>query len=126
MPWIKNRPLRIIIRWQSLFTLAMVLGCSLLVSYNGAMSALLGGLVSIISTSAFALIVSRYRGGSASGALRIALRAEAVKITMIVLLLWQVLTHYEGVNMVVFIGTFAVAVIINSMALLISEDAKTI
>ena len=126
MPWIKNRPLRIIIRWQVMFTLVVGLGCGFLVNHHGAISALLGGFISVLSSSAYAVIVSRHKGSSASDTLRTALRAESVKIIIIVLLLWQVLTQYENINIIVFIGTFAVAVIINSMALLVSEDAKTI
>lgn len=126
MPWIKNRPLRIIIRWQSLFTLITALCCYIWVDSHGAISALLGGFISVASSSAFALIVSLHKGKSASGTLRTALRAEAVKIIVIVISLWQVLTQFEDINLIVFIGTFTATVIINSMALLISEDAKTI
>ncbi len=126
MPWIKNRPLRIIIRWQSLFTLIAALGCYIWVDSHSAISALLGGFISVASSSAFALIVSLHKGKSASGTLRTALRAEAVKIIVIVISLWQVLTQFENINLIVFIGTFTAAVVINSMALLISEDAKTI
>ncbi len=93
---------------------------------HGAVSALLGGFVSVASSLAFALIVSMHKGSSASGTLRTALRAEAAKIVVIVILLWQVLTQFENINLIVFIGTFVAAVIINSMALLISEDTKII
>lgn len=126
MPWVKNRPLRIIIRAQLLFTLIAALWCGYLFGQHGAASALLGGMISVASSSAFAIVISRHKGCSASGTLRTALRAEAVKIIVAVILLWQVLTQYENVNMVIFIGAFAVAVIINSAALLVSEDAKTI
>lgn len=126
MPWIKNRPLRIIIRWQLLFTLIVALGCAIWVDDHSAFSALLGGFISVASSSAFALIVSLHKSNSASGVLRTALRAEAVKIIVIVISLWQVLTQFENINLIAFIGTFAAAVIINSMALLVSEDAKTI
>jgi len=126
VPWIKNRPLRIIIRWQLLFTLIAALGCYIWVDSHSAISALLGGFISVASSSAFALIVSLHKGKSASGTLRTALRAEAVKIIVIVISLWQVLTQFENINLIVFIGTFTATVIINSMALLISEDAKTI
>ena len=126
MPWIKNRPLRIIICWQLLFTLFVALGCGIWLDSQSAVSALLGGFISIASSSAFALIVSLYKGSSANGALRAAFRAEAVKILVIVISMWQVLTQFENINLIAFIGTFAAAVIINSMALLISEDVKTI
>ncbi|MDP1557513.1 MAG: ATP synthase subunit I [Nitrosomonas sp.] len=126
LPWIKNRPLRIIIRWQMLFTLSMVLGCCLLAGFHGAISALLGGLVNVMSSAAFAVVVSKHKGFTASCVLRTALRAEAIKIIIIVLFLWLILAKYKEVDMLIFIGTFTVAVMINGMALLISEDAKTI
>ena len=106
-----------------LFTIITALGLGLLIDLHGAVSALLGGFVSVASSFAFAVIVSRHKGFTAGGTLRTALRAEAVKI--MVLLLWLVLVGYEGINTLVFIGTFVITVIINSVALLVSDNAET-
>lgn len=126
MPWLQNRPLRVVIQWQILLSIIAAFTFGLLVGLHGAVSALLGGFVSVTSSFAFAIIVSRHKGFTAGGTLRTALRAEAIKILVIVLLLWLVLATYEAVNMPVFIGTFVIAVIINSMALLVSEKAKAV
>lgn len=126
MPWIKNRPLRLIVRYQLLFTVIVAISFGLLVGVHGAISAVLGGMVTVISSAAFAIIVSRHRDITAGGTLRTALRAESVKIVIVVLSLWLILTIYEEANLLILVGTFAVAVLINSMALLISEDAKII
>jgi ATP synthase protein I len=123
MPWIRNKPVRIVMRWQLIITTAMVLALGLLSGFHGAASALLGGLVSIIA-AAFSAIVSRYQGVTAGGVLITALKAEAVKITVMVILLWLVLTLYKDVVAVGFIGTFALTVLIFGMALFVTDDQK--
>jgi ATP synthase protein I len=125
MPWIRNKPVRIVMRWQLIVTTAMVSALGLLWGVHGAASALLGGVVSIISAAAFSAIISRYQGGgTAGGALITALKAEAVKIVVMVILLWLVLTLYKDVVAVGFIGTFALTVLIFGMALFVTDDAK--
>ena len=124
MPWIRNKPVRIVMRWQLIVTMAMVLVLGFASGIHGAASALLGGVVSIISAAAFSAIISRYKGVSAGGALITALKAEAVKVVVMVILLWLVLTLYKDVVAVGFIGTFALTVLIFGMALFVTEDAK--
>ncbi|MBA2658344.1 MAG: ATP synthase subunit I [Nitrosospira sp.] len=124
MPWIRNKPVRIVMRWQLIVTLAMVLTLGLLWGFHGAASALLGGVVSIISAAAFSAIISRYQGATASSALITALKAEAAKVIIMIILLWLVLTLYKDVVAVGFIGTFAVTVLIFGMALFVTDNAK--
>ena len=124
MPWIRNKPVRIVMRWQLIVTMAMVLVLGFASGIHGAASALLGGVVSIISAAAFSAIISRYKGVTAGGALITALKAEAVKVVVMVILLWLVLTLYKDVVAVGFIGTFALTVLIFGMALFVTEDAK--
>ena len=111
-------------RWQLIVTTAMVLVLGFASGIHGAASALLGGVVSIISAAAFSAIISRYKGVTAGGALITALKAEAVKVVVMVILLWLVLTLYKDVVAVGFIGTFALTVLIFGMALFVTEDAK--
>jgi ATP synthase protein I len=124
MPWIRNKPVRIVMRWQLIVTAAMVTILGVLWGFHGAASALLGGVVSIISAAAFSAIISRYQGSTAGGVLITALKAEAVKIIVMVILLWLVLTLYKDVVAVGFIGTFALTVLIFGMALFVTDDAK--
>ena len=88
------------------------------------MSALLGGFVSFVSAASYAIIVSQHRGYTANEAVRTALRAEAVKIFLSIILLWIVFRFYENVNPVAFIGTFIVVVLANSFGLLAGEETK--
>lgn len=124
MTWIRNRSLYAVIRWQVLFTLFMALLCGWITGIHGAFSAFLGGMVSVISSLAYAMMVSRHKGYTAGSAVRTALRAEAVKIVIIIFSLWAVFAAYTEVVPVAFIGVFIMAVIIFSMALFVPNDAK--
>jgi ATP synthase protein I len=86
----------------------------------------LGGATSIASAAVFASIIARYPAYTAGGVLITALKAEAVKVIVIVLMLWLVLTVYKDVVAVGFIGTFAITVLIFGMALFITDDAEAI
>src|SRR5690348_24246 len=123
MHWMGNRPVRIVMRWQVRATLAMMLALGVTSGFHGAASGLLGGFVSIISTAAFAVIISRYRGSTAGGVLITAIKAETVKVIVMIMLLWLVMTLYKDVVAVGFIGTFVLTVIIFAMALFVTDDA---
>ncbi|HTJ54149.1 MAG TPA: ATP synthase subunit I [Nitrosospira sp.] len=124
MPWIGNRPVRIVMRWQLIATLAMVLILGLIWGFHGAASALLGGFVSIVSAAAFAAVISRNRGSTAGAVLVTAIKAETVKIVLMISLLWLVMTLYKDVVAIGFIGTFVLTVLIFGMALFVTDDAK--
>ncbi len=124
MHWIVSRPVRIVMRWQFTATLAMMVTLGLISGTHGAASALLGGIVSMVSAAAFGAIISRYRGSTASGVLITAIKAEAVKVVVMFTLLWLVMTLYKDVVAVGFIGTFVLTVIIFGMALFVTDEAK--
>lgn len=113
-------------RWQSIVTAVMVLVLGFLWGLHGAASAFLGGATSITSAAVFAAIVARYPASTAGGVLITAFKAEAVKVVVIVLMLWLVLTLYKDVVAVGFIGTFGITVLIFAMALFVPDDAETI
>src|SRR5258706_15428752 len=92
-----SKPIRAVVRWQIAATAAMALAAGAAAGRHAAASAAAGGLVSIIAGLASAFVASRSDTKSAGGALIGALRAEAVKIVLAVLLLWPlVANHAEG------------------------------
>lgn len=119
--WITVKPLLIVLRWQLVVTIVVAISLALLLDLQSAISAFLGGMVSIVSSAAFALIVSRHKGYTAGGTIRTALRAEAVKIFLTIALLWTVFKLYDNVNAFAFIGTFILTVIMHSLALFVSD-----
>lgn len=116
-----SKPIRTVIAWQAAATLAMTLAGAAFIGTHGAVSAAAGGLVSIIAGLAAAWIAARGSGNSAGGILVGALRAEAVKIGLVVLLLWLVLANYADVIVVVIIGSFVVTMLIFAMAFFVRE-----
>ncbi|SDW61836.1 ATP synthase subunit I [Nitrosomonas oligotropha] len=124
MSWIKNRPLKIVLRVQLLITLVVAVAVGVFLGMQSAISAALGGSVSVISSAAYAIIVSHHKGYTAGQTVRTALRAESVKIILTVSLLWVVFKFYENLNASAFIGTFILAVLAYSMALLVSDATK--
>jgi ATP synthase protein I len=116
-----GKPIRSVLRWQVVATAALALIAGAWAGGHGALSAALGGAVSILSGLASAVVASLGRAQSAEGVVFAALKAEAVKIGLIVVLLWLVLATYREVAVLVFLGTFAVTVVIFSMAFFVRE-----
>jgi ATP synthase protein I len=115
------RVFRPIIGLQVLCTAAAILLSAWLAGIHGAISAALGGSIGIIAGLAFAVLAARGKSKFAGEALYTALRAEAVKLVLMVLLLWFVLTTYRGVVAIGLIGTFIATVLIFTMAILVRE-----
>ena len=84
---------------------------------HGAISAVLGGLISIIAGLVFVLLTARNKVRSAGEVLLVAFKAEAAKLFLAVFLLWLVLAIYQEVVVVGLIASFVVSILIFSMAL---------
>lgn len=116
-----GKPIRTVLRWQFLATVAMALAAGILIGKHGALSAALGGAVSMTGGLASAVVASLGKAESAGEGLLAALRAEAVKIGLIVLLLWLVLVNYSDVVVLAFLGSFMVTVLIFAMAFFVRD-----
>ena len=88
---------------------------------NGALSATLGGVVSLSAGLAFAVVASLGKPRSMEGALLGALRAEAVKVGLVVFLLWLVFALYQDIVALAFIGSFTVTILIFAMAFFVRD-----
>ena len=116
-----GKPIRTVLRWQLLATVALTLVAGVWVGTQGALSAALGGAVSICSGLASAIVAMLGRAKSAGGVVVTALTAEAVKIGLIAIFLWLVLANYDGIVVIAFIGSFLVTVLIFAMAFFVRE-----
>lgn len=116
-----SRPICTVLRWQALATVVMMLAGGLAAGAHGAFSAALGGLVAVVAGFAAGWVAAKGGAQSAEGMVVAALTAEAVKIGLIVLLLWLVLTTYEAVVVLAFIGSFLVAALIFAMAFFVRD-----
>jgi ATP synthase protein I len=121
MVLVQSKAIRTVLRWQIIATGAMMLVLGLLTSVHGAVSAMLGGLVSICAGISFSIVISLSRSNSLAGTLLTAFRAEAAKVTVAVVLLWLVFATYKDVVAVGFIGSFAISILIFGMAFFVRE-----
>ena len=115
--WRKFRP---VIGSQVLATIIIASIAAWFAGVHGAISAALGGLIGIIAGLVFVLLAARSaesKGRSAGEVLFAALKAEAAKLFLAMLLLWLVLALYQEVVVVGLIGSFVVSILIFSMAL---------
>lgn len=117
-----GKPIRTAVWWQFIATSALTVIAALAGGWHAAVSSFLGGGVSISAVLVFAAVASLHKGSSAAGTLIAALRAEAAKIVTIVGLLWLVLATYRDVVAPVFVGAFAVSVLISGMAFFVRDN----
>jgi len=118
---VQSRAIRTVLRWQIVATGVMTLVLGLLTSVHGAVSAMLGGLVSICAGISFSIVVSLSKSNSLAGTLITAFRAEAAKLFVSVVLLWLVFATYKDVVAIGFIGSFAISILIFGMAFFVRE-----
>jgi ATP synthase protein I len=116
-----RKPVLTVLRWQLIATAALTLTAGALADSHGAVSAALGGSVSILSGTVSAAVASWGKADSAGGIVLAALGAEAVKIGLIVILLWIVLTNYGDVVVAAFLGTFLATALIFAMAFFVRD-----
>jgi ATP synthase protein I len=115
------RVFRPIIGLQVLCTAAATLLSAWLAGSHGAISAALGGSIGIVAALVFVGLAARSKSKSAGEALYTALRAEAVKLVLMVLLLWIALATYRDVVAIGLIGSFIATVLIFTMAVWVRE-----
>jgi ATP synthase protein I len=116
-----KRPIRTVLRWQLIATAALTLIAGIVAGVDGALSAALGGAVSLCAGGVSAIVASLGDKQSAGGIVTGALRAEGVKIAVIVGLLWLVLATYADVVAPAFFGSFIATIVIFSMAFFVRE-----
>ena len=115
-----SKPIRAVLRWQLAALAVLTLAAGMLAGKHGAISAAAGAGASIIAGLVSAYVAS-WSAKSAGGVLLGALRAEAVKIGLAVLLVWLVLTFYAGAVVPAVLASFVAPRVIFSMAFFVRE-----
>jgi ATP synthase protein I len=118
------RPFRIILLWQLAATAGLALVAAISWGGDGALSAALGGCINVAAGAAYAWIVSRSKARSAGEALRTMFRAEAVKILLIIVMLWLAMSHYRSIVHWIFLGSFAITLAIFTAAIAVRDGEQ--
>jgi len=120
---VQSKAIRTVLRWQVVATAAMTVALGLLTGLHGAVSVFLGGSVGVCAGLAFSVVVSLSKPDSLAGTLVAAVRAEAAKIGVAVVLLWLVFAVYKHIVALAFVGSFAVSILIFGMAFFVREHS---
>lgn len=116
-----NRAFIRTIKWQILASSLLAVVAGWLAGIQGALSALLGGGIGVAGVVVFALVLRR-PSGDTRGALRAAIRAEAAKVLVVVVLLWFAFVAYHTMVVLAFLGAFMVSVLLSGLAFATSGD----
>ncbi len=116
-----NMQIRAVLKYQAVATLLIAAVIGGIGGLHWGISAVLGGMISLLGGATYGMMLARVGKASAETALLGMMRAESAKILVIVLLLWLVFAGYEQVFGAGFIGTFIVTTLIFSVAVFIRE-----
>ena len=89
---------------------------------EGAISAVLGGLINVVAGVVYFAIASMGEMKTAFATVRRMVRAEAGKIIVIVVVMSSVLRAYEGVVFVALFIAFAITALLPGVALLVPDE----
>lgn len=112
------------LRWQVIATATLTLVALLLWGWDGALSAALGGAVNITAGWVYGWRVSQGEARSAGEALRTMMRAEAIKVLLIIVQLWLVLSNYKEIVHAAFFGAFVITVGIFAAAIAVRDPGE--
>ena len=122
---LRTKPFRTVLRWQVIATAAIAAVTGVLAGANGAVSAMLGGLVNVAAGVVYGWLLGLGLGtkavpdaGTTLGAM---FRAEAGKILVIVGGLWLALSTYRDIVPAAFFTAFVVTVVVFSMAFFVRD-----
>ena len=120
-PPLSTKPIRYVLKWQALATLAIAAIAGIWAGLHGAVSAVLGGIVNLSACVVYAFVLGLGKPTSAGATVVALFRAEASKVLVIVLQLWLVLATYRDVVLPAFLATFVITVFLFGMALLVRD-----
>ena len=110
-----------VLGWQLAVTAALTLLAGVVAGAHGALSAALGGAVSLCAGWSSAVVAAKGKARSAGGILFGALRAEGVKLGVMLVMLGVAFAAYEQMVAAAFLGTFVATAVIFSMAFFVRE-----
>lgn len=114
-------PIRTVVRWQVIATGALAIIAAFVWGRDGAISAALGGAVNVIAGWVYGWRVSRGEARTAGEALQTMMRAEAIKILLILAGLWIALSAYKDMVHVAFFAAFVITVLIFAAAIAVPD-----
>ena len=117
-----SKPVRTVIRWQVIVTVIVALCTWPIAGVEGAISAVLGGLINVVAGFVYFAIASMGQVKTAGATVRKLVRAEAGKIIVIVVTLSVVLKTLAWVIFMPLFIAFAITALLPGVALLVPDE----
>ena len=125
IPPLKTKPIRTVLLWQFVATVAVAAIAGWWAGGHGAVSAALGGAVNLAAGVVYAFLLGVGLGAKripdVGASLLAMFRAEAAKILVIVGGLWLALSTYKDLVPAAFFTAFVITVVVFSMAFFVRE-----
>jgi F0F1-type ATP synthase assembly protein I len=125
IPPLKTKPFRTVLKWQVIATAAVAAVAGAMAGANGALSAMLGGVINVAAGLVYGCLLGWGLGakaipdaGSALGAM---FRAEGGKVLVIVGGLWLALSTYRDLVPGAFFTAFVITVVVFSLAFFVRD-----
>jgi ATP synthase protein I len=118
------RPIRIVLRWQLIVTAVLSLVGAFLWGLDGALSAALGGGVNMVAGVAYGWRAAQGEARTSAEALRTVFRAEGIKILLIIVGLWLVLSIYKDIVHAAFFAVFVITVGVFAAAIAVRDTEE--
>lgn len=115
------RPIRIVLSWQLIATVALTALGALLWGRDGALSAALGGAINVLAGWVYGWRVSVREAHTAGETLALLFRAWGIKVLLIIAGLVMVLSLYKDIVHAAFLLTFAITVGLFAAAIAVDE-----
>jgi len=112
-----GKAVRAALAWQLAATAVLALVAGVFAGGHGAVSAALGGAISTLAGFVSGWLAARGKKDTAGAVIVGALRAEAVRIVLMLILAGFTLTAYKQVVAIALVGSFLVTALIFPMAL---------
>lgn len=112
---------RQVLVWQAAGGLGVAMLAGSGMGTKGFFSAAFGGIIGVLGSLVFAWLTSG-PAPAPQTVLRVMLRAEAARLTVMVLALWLVLVAWPGVVPVALIGAFVISVVVAVLAVAVMRD----
>lgn len=119
---IQSTAVRTVLRWQLVATTLIAVIAWWWEGKDAALSGALGGFINMLGGLAYFAVARLFRADTAGATLRVLLRAEAMKIAVIVGALSIVLTTYKAIVAVSFIAAFIVTALLPAVGLLAADN----
>jgi ATP synthase protein I len=120
-PKLSTRPFRAVLIWQAAATLVIAAIAGLWAGAQGALSAVLGGVINLSAGVVYAFVLALAPGKTAGATVVAMFRAEAAKILVIIGQLWLVLATYKEVVLPALLAAFVVTVLLFRVALIVRD-----